>query len=122
MTGGLPEGAARWGGRPVARTAERVVPRGRAVLTGVVGTVAVRWTADRPAPLRTAGLVASGGPCLEAELSDGTGSVLLRWWGRRAITGVAEGAVLVAEGTVLMERGRPVLVNPLYRFAHSSSS
>jgi hypothetical protein len=119
----LPDGADRWGGRPVARSADRVRPRGRAVLTGVLGPVRVVRELVAPRPLRTAGLVPAGrGPWLEADLSDGTGTVTLRWWGRNAIAGVVEGAALVVEGTVLMDGARPVLVNPLYRFDHSSTS
>jgi len=52
----------------------------------------------------------------EAELDDGTGTVLLRWSGRDEVPGVVAGAGLMVEGTVLGDHGRPVLLNPLYRF------
>jgi hypothetical protein len=50
----------------------------------------------------------------EAELDDGTGVVVLRWPGRRWVTGVRCGAVLRVEGTVQPSWGRPVVLNPLY--------
>jgi hypothetical protein len=114
VSGWLADGEATWGGRPVARTAAQALPRCRAVLSGRVRSVRVR-RADPETPGRS-------GPCLEAELDDGTGAVTLRWVGRNGIAGVAAGALMTVEGTVLADRGRHVLLNPLYRFAHSSTS
>jgi hypothetical protein len=119
----LPDHEVAWGGRPVARTAAQAVPRCRAVLTGRVRAVRVRrpppGPAGSPGPLEPA---ASPGPALEAELDDGTGVVTLRWLGRDGVAGIAAGAHLTAEGTVLADRGRHVLLNPLYRLGHSSTS
>ncbi|HVX20499.1 MAG TPA: hypothetical protein VHB02_04060 [Acidimicrobiales bacterium] len=111
------DGVVSWGGRPVARTAAEACPRRRAHLTGAVGAVSVRRqvVAGGPTPAvpgRPGVAVAT-----EAELDDGTGSVLLRWSGRDGVPGVVVGARLVVEGTVLADHGRPVLLNPLYRFA-----
>jgi hypothetical protein len=103
----LPEDAERWGGRPVARTVAATAPRQRAVFSGVLRSTAARRYA---------------GSWLEAELDDGTGVVTLRWVGRERIPGIVKGASLAVEGTVLDEHGRLVLLNPLYRFVHSSKS
>jgi hypothetical protein len=105
VSGWLPDGESSWGGRPVARTVADLQPRSRAVLSGRVRAVRVRI-----------------GPRYEVELDDGTGVVVLRWLGRDAIAGIKVGAAIVAEGTVLVDRGRRLLLNPLYRFAHSSTS
>ena len=105
MSGWLLDGESSWGGRPVVRTVADLQPRSRAVLSGRVRVVRVRM-----------------GPRFEVELDDGTGVVVLRWLGRDAIPGMEVGAEIVAEGTVLVERDRPLLLNPLYRFAHSSTS
>ena len=114
MSGWLADGEATWGGRPVARTAADLEPRCRAVLRGRVQGVRVR----HPPP----GGGGSIGRCLEAELDDGTGVVCLRWLGRTGIPGIGAGTLLTAEGTVLADRGRLVLLNPRYRLAHSSTS
>jgi hypothetical protein len=54
------------------------------------------------------------GPWLEAELDDTTGTIVLRWLGRERITGIAVGASLGVEGTVLTDHGRNVVLNPHY--------
>jgi hypothetical protein len=105
VSGWLPEGESTWSGRPVARVVSELAPRGRAVLAGRVRGVRVR-----------------SGPRFEAELDDGTGVIILRWLGRAAIPGIDVGAEIEAEGTVYLDRDRPVLLNPLYRFGHSSTS
>lgn len=110
MTGWLPEGTARWGGRPVARSVAEVAVRRRAVLSGAIRSVRVRRKSSAS---------------VEAVLVDGTGAVELVWWGRVEVPGIAPGATVTVEGTVLGHRGRLVLVNPLYRFdppAGSSST
>lgn len=106
MSGWLPDGEVAWGGRPVARTAARAAPRCRAVLTGRIRTVRVRQP----------------GPSFDAVLDDGTGTVTLRWLGRANVPGITAGAPVTVEGTVLAQRGRLVLLNPLYRHGHSSTS
>jgi hypothetical protein len=102
MTGWMADGTEEWGGRPVARTVAAADSRRRAALTGTVRAVSVR----------------SGVGCAtDAELDDGTGTIVLRWVGRDRVPGVTVGASLAVEGTVLADRGRRVLLNPLYRFS-----
>ena len=56
----------------------------------------------------------AGVPTLEAELYDGSGSVLLIWLGRRRIGGIECGRSLVARGRLTMHDGRPTLYNAEY--------
>ena len=56
----------------------------------------------------------AGVPALEAELSDGTGSVALIWLGRREIRGVETGRWMRVEGLVACTDGRKVMYNPQY--------
>lgn len=53
-------------------------------------------------------------PTLEAELFDGSGSVTLVWLGRRQITGIEPGRVIVARGRVAEREGTRVMFNPWY--------
>jgi hypothetical protein len=55
-------------------------------------------------------------PRLDVELSDGTGSVILRFTGRPYIAGFAEGRALRVEGTPGWARDEFVILNPLYSF------
>lgn len=100
MSGWSPTGLTRWGGRRVLRRCGELEARHRAVLTGTVTSVRVR---DR-----------GGSPCLDAELDDGTGTVVLRWLGRSSVGGVEERVVLRVEGTVGVHHGIQVLLNPLW--------
>jgi hypothetical protein len=52
----------------------------------------------------------------EVELDDGTGAVLLRFVGRRAVPGLVTGRRLLAEGTPGAGRDGLVILNPRYRF------
>ena len=56
----------------------------------------------------------AGAPTLEAELYDGTGSVLLVWLGRRRIGGIECGRSLTARGRLTLHDGRPTLYNAEY--------
>ncbi|MEX2290188.1 MAG: OB-fold nucleic acid binding domain-containing protein [Mycobacteriales bacterium] len=56
----------------------------------------------------------AGVPTLEAELYDGTGSVMLIWLGRRRIGGIECGRSLVARGRMTVHDGRPTLYNVEY--------
>ncbi len=60
----------------------------------------------------------AGSPSLEATISDGTGSVVAVWTGRRRIAGVAPGKRLVVSGRGAPEnggsRGRLLILNPSY--------
>jgi len=53
-------------------------------------------------------------PILEAELYDGSASILLRWMGRRRIAGIEPGRKLMAQGRIGLDDGRPVIYNPWY--------
>jgi RecG-like helicase len=57
----------------------------------------------------------SGVATLECTVSDGTGSVLLVFLGRKQVAGVAPGAKVVAEGMIGEHRGRWAILNPDYR-------
>jgi hypothetical protein len=74
--------------------------RQRAKVHGTIRTVTLR-------PL-------AGVPALEAELWDGTGTVVLVFLGRRRIGGIEPGRALTAEGRVATVNGRPQLFNPFY--------
>lgn len=52
---------------------------------------------------------------LEAELSDGTGTVHLIWMGRRRIPGLRAGRRLAVEGLISSADGRRVIYNPRYQ-------
>ena len=65
--------------------------------------------------LRTVTLRPRGGvPALEAELSDGTGSLIIVWLGRRRIVGVEPGRDLVVEGRIGVAHGARTIFNPRY--------
>lgn len=51
---------------------------------------------------------------LEAELTDGTGTVRLIWMGRRAIAGIDAGRDLVVEGRISVSDGERRMYNPRY--------
>jgi hypothetical protein len=57
-----------------------------------------------------------GSPWLEATISDGTGSLVVMWTGRRRIAGVAPGKRLVVSGrgAPYGRQGRVRLLNPRY--------
>lgn len=57
---------------------------------------------------------ASGVPTLEVMVSDGTGEAVALFTGRRAIGGIEHGRGILLEGVGRVERGRLVLVNPVY--------
>jgi len=55
-----------------------------------------------------------GMPWLEAELSDGSGSITLIWMGRREIPGVLAGREMLVGGRVSCVDGKRSLYNPRY--------
>lgn len=57
-----------------------------------------------------------GSPWLEATITDGTGSLVIMWTGRRRIAGVAPGKRLVVSGrgAPYGKQGRLRLLNPRY--------
>lgn len=56
----------------------------------------------------------SGTPWLEAEFTDGSGSLTLIWMGRREIPGVVAGRELTVTGRVSWVDGRRRMYNPFY--------
>jgi hypothetical protein len=93
--------AAVWGGRPIARKISDAVPRGRLVVSGVIERACLA--------------TAHGTTTYECTLDDGTGQITLIFLGRRGVAGVVAGARCTIEGTGMMEGGRLVVWNPLYR-------
>lgn len=74
--------------------------------------------------VRVAGVVKSlkvrpreGVSAVEAEIDDGTGTVVAVWLGRRTIAGLNLGARLVLEGRLGGARTRLQVMNPTYEFA-----
>ena len=55
-----------------------------------------------------------GIPWLEAEFSDGSGTVTLIWMGRRSIPGITAGRELIVSGRVSFVDGERRVYNPLY--------
>ncbi|WP_029287746.1 OB-fold nucleic acid binding domain-containing protein [Cellulomonas sp. HZM] len=74
--------------------------RARARVSGVVRSVTFRPR--------------EGVPALEAELYDGSGTLVLVWLGRREIAGIVPGRRLKAEGLVCLVDGRRTVFNPGY--------
>lgn len=58
----------------------------------------------------------AGGPSLEATITDGTGTIIASWTGRRQIAGVSPGRRLIVHGRAnpCGPAGRMVVFNPSY--------
>jgi hypothetical protein len=52
----------------------------------------------------------------DALLDDGTGTLVLRFFGRAAVPGLVSGRRVVAQGTPGRADGTVVMLNPLYSF------
>lgn len=89
------------------------------------GLVQIKDAADRQrvqvqGTLRTVTLRPRGGvPALEAELYDGSGSILLIWLGRRRIGGISPGRTLRVEGRIGTQDGNRIMYNPRYQIRPS---
>jgi hypothetical protein len=88
--------------RCAATAIAALVPRQRARVAGDIRSVT---SFDRPW-VRT-----------DAVLVDGTGTLVLRFFGRFGVPGVTSGSCVAADGTPALERGVLVMRNPLYSFA-----
>ena len=64
----------------------------------------------------------SGTPWLEAEFTDGSGSLTLIWMGRREIPGMVAGRELTVTGRVSWVDGRRRMYNPFYELLGPPSS
>lgn len=84
------------GGTPIAE----IPPRTRATVCGSLQSVTLR-PKDRV-------------PALEADLFDGSGTLLVVWLGRRSIGGVDPGRRISVTGLVTDVDGRPTMFNPNY--------
>lgn len=87
------------------------------------GEQPVRTIEDAPdrQPVRLQGTLRSvtlrprgGVPALEAELADGTGSIVVVWLGRRQITGIHAGCALRVQGRIGVHEGTRTMYNPRY--------
>ena len=56
---------------------------------------------------------------IDAAISDGTGTLVLRFVGRRSVPGLRVGRRLVVDGTPGLGDGDPVMLNPVYSFISS---
>jgi hypothetical protein len=56
----------------------------------------------------------TGIPALAVTVSDGTGSAIAVWSGRREIGGVTLGRTLVLEGVATLRAGQLEFMNPVY--------
>src|ERR1700754_4352599 len=63
----------------------------------------------------------SGNDVLEVTVSDGTGKVVLAFFGRRRPAGVELGQPLTAGGALIRHLGRLLILNPYYWLSPSSS-
>ena len=65
--------------------------------------------------LRTVTLRPRGGvPALEAELYDGSATILVVWLGRRRIGGIEPGRSVRVSGRISRQEGQPLIFNPRY--------
>lgn len=62
----------------------------------------------------------SGVPTVEITVSDGTGSAVAMFTGRRHLGGVEHNRAIVLEGVARQEHGKPVLLNPAYTLLPST--
>ncbi|UYM05254.1 OB-fold nucleic acid binding domain-containing protein [Solicola gregarius] len=84
----------------------------------LIADKADRQQATLHGTLRSVTLRPRGGvPALEAELCDGSGSVLVVWLGRRRIEGITPGRQLTVHGRLGAREGEPVLFNPRYELS-----
>jgi hypothetical protein len=98
---------------------ERTAPAGVAEAAGQVPIADVRWR-QRVIVRGTVRSMrvrpwAEGVSTLEATLVDETGGVTLVFLGRKRIAGLGLGTSVEAEGMVGENRGRLVIINPVYR-------
>ena len=112
--GGLRRGLSRWAShsreeaRELLRTAEKA------------GLVTIADAPDREhvtvqGTLKTVTLRPRGGvPALEAELYDGSGTILLIWLGRRRIAGISPGRQIRVEGRIGVHSDTRLIYNPRY--------
>ncbi len=80
-----------------------------------IGSAPDRERVQLRGTLRTVTLRPRGGvPALEAELSDGTGVILVVWLGRRRIAGITPGRSMQIQGRIGQHDGQRIMYNPRY--------
>jgi RecG-like helicase len=88
-----------------------------------VGACAVRRNACVSGSIRSVTLKSlAGAPSLEAEVWDGTGSVVAIFLGRRRINGIETGRHIVLRGRITERDGQTTIYNPRYELLPASQS
>ncbi len=112
---GLRDFARRFGADLDTLHAERLQERYRSADLHAMGTAPLR------VPVRVAGEIQRhrmvprhGSPLLEVSVSDGTGTVVAQFTGRRSLGGMEHGRGVMFEGVIREQGGRRVLLNPAY--------
>lgn len=54
-------------------------------------------------------------PSFEVEISDGSGSLMVIWLGRKQVAGINPGTRIEVEGRITFLSGKPCLHNPVYK-------
>lgn len=54
-------------------------------------------------------------PSFEVEISDGSGSLMVIWQGRKQVAGINPGTRIEVEGRITFLSGKPCLHNPVYK-------
>ncbi len=94
---------------------ERLQGRFAALDTSDIGVIAARtYVRIGGEVTRTRIAPRSGVPAFEITISDGTGSAVAVFTGRRHVAGIEHHRALVLEGVPRAERGRLVMLNPAY--------
>jgi RecG-like helicase len=86
---------------PDATPIERLEPRKRARVAGVIQNVRIDPR--------------EGHGSIEATIIDGTGQLVVKWLGRPTKTGIRLGNGLIVDGTVGSQNGELVVLNPEYQ-------
>jgi len=78
------------------------IERGETIqVTGIVKTATIKPNTQLPA--------------YEVEISDGSGSLIIIWQGRKHVAGIEPGTRLEVEGRITFLSGKPCLHNPVYK-------
>jgi len=81
---------------------------------------------DRGKPIQVTGIVKSATvkpnsqvPAYEVEISDGSGSLIIIWQGRKHVAGIEPGTRIEVEGRITFLSEKPCLHNPVYKILSS---
>jgi hypothetical protein len=98
-----------------AFAAERLRGRFRGVDAAPIESMPCRRPARVAGEVKRIRVAPRGGtPSLEVVVCDGTGDVVALFTGRRSIPGIDHGRSMILEGVGRDERGRRVMLNPVY--------